>query len=473
MIIYIIKFVFASSFFFIFYYLFLEKEKIYRFNRFYLLLSILFSIVIPFITINIKSVLNPIEDPIFFAENSIQNLHIQSTVQPTTGINLANIIFWGFYLSISFFFLYRYLRNIFVVFFKIRSNKSLSYLNAKLVLTHDKQYPFSFLKYIFVNSDKFEKGKIEDEILSHELTHVNQKHSFDILFIELLLIFAWINPILFFYKRAIQLNHEFLADESVISFSGKTREYQYLLINKSDNNFKPVLSSTFNLVPIKKRIIMMNKNGSPRIAMFKKIALIPVVLIIGFLLTFNIVAQNVESKTEQQQFESEKEGVSQKLLDEYQAIIDGHKKLQKNGKYTTHLNGFTKVEQEKMELIFDQMSKEQKLNQKFGFIPLNTMYLKRVVPKEEQIKSFKDSKKYGVWINEKRVNNEILNNYKNTDFSQLFVSRLEKNAKNYGKHYYQVDLMTNEYYGNYKNEVTAREGKTLVPIGMYKKIMNE
>ena len=278
---------------------------------------------------------------------------------------------------------------------------------------------------------------------------------------------------LFLYRKAIQLNHEFLADESIIRFSGKKQEYQYLLINKSDSNCNPVLSSTFNFLPIKKRIIMMNKNGSPRIAMIKKIAIIPVILIIGFLLTFKIVAQNVEAKAEKPQFESENEGVSQKLLDEYQAIIDGHRKLQKNGKYSTYLNGFTKDEQVKMEEIFDQMSKEQKLEQKYGFIPLNTMFLKRVVPKEEQIESFKDSKMYGVWINEKRVNNKILNNYKNSDFSQLFVSRLAKNAKNYGKHYYQVDLMTNEYYGEYKNRVTAREGRTLVPIGMYKKTMNE
>jgi hypothetical protein len=80
---------------------------------------------------------------------------------------------------------------------------------------------------------------------------------------------------------------------------------------------------------------------------------------------------------------------------------------------------------------------------------------------------------YGVWINEKRVNNEILNKYKNTDFSHANVSKLEKNAKNYGKHYYQVNLMTNDYYRDYKNEVTSREGRTLLPIGMYKKIIQD
>ena len=75
---------------------------------------------------------------------------------------------------------------------------------------------------------------------------------------------------------------------------------------------------------------------------------------------------------------------------------------------------------------------------------------------------------YGIWIDEKRVNNDVLKNYVNTDFAQVFVSKLMKNAINYGKHYYQVDLMTNDHYRDYKNEVTSREGSMLVPIGMYK-----
>lgn len=201
MITYIIKFVFASSLLFTVYYLFLEKEKIYRFNRFYLLFSILFSIIIPLITINIKSAPIPINEPIILFDNGLQNLQFESTIQSTIDTNVLNIIFLGGYLTISLFLFYRYLLNILAVFFKIRSNKSVSYLNAKLVLTNERRYPFSFLKYIFVNSDEYENGRIEDEILSHELTHVNQKHSFDILFIELLLIFTWVNPIFFCTER--------------------------------------------------------------------------------------------------------------------------------------------------------------------------------------------------------------------------------------------------------------------------------
>ena len=69
---------------------------------------------------------------------------------------------------------------------------------------------------------------------------------------------------------------------------------------------------------------------------------------------------------------------------------------------------------------------------------------------------------YGVWINGERVNNEVLNNYNNTDFAFVFSSKLEKNATNYGKHVYQVNLMTNDGYRKYYNEKISDKGNTLV-----------
>jgi hypothetical protein len=316
---------------------------------------------------------------------------------------------------------------------------------------------------------QYENEEIEDEILRHELSHVKQKHSIDILFIELILVFVWLNPVLYLFKRSIQLNHEFLADESVLNFSENTHRYQYLLLNQAATTKQPVLSSTFNFLPTKKRIIMMNKKESHSSVLIKKIVLIPVIGLIGFLLTFEIVAQNVESKMEKPKVKTEGVEVSMKLLNEYQSIIDKHKKLQPNGKYNTYMDGFTNTEKSRMEEIFNQMSEDQKLSQKLGFIPANTMYLKEVVLTNEKLELYKDSKMYGVWIDGKRVNNEILNNYKNTDFAQVSVSKLMKNAKNYGKHYYQIDMMTNDHYRDYKNKVTSREGSMFVPISMYEK----
>ena len=311
------------------------------------------------------------------------------------------------------------------------------------------------------------QGKIESEILSHELTHVKQKHSIDILFIELLLIFAWINPLLFLYRKAIQLNHEFLADESVVKKFNDAKTYQLLLIDKALQPNRLVLSSQFNYLLTKKRIIMMSKKASFKVAVLKQIALIPVIAAAGFIFTTKVIAQDKETILHQQQIESTQSGVSQELLKEYQEILNTYKKTLENGKEMYSLN-IAQSDKERLEKIFLQMSKEQQEKQMVVFVPASSMVLPRIVPSKEQLESFKDPKIYGVWINKQRVSNDVINNYKNTDFANVMVSKLEKNAINYGKHVYQVNLMTNDDYQKYYDETIARKGYTLVPNFMKK-----
>jgi CTP:phosphocholine cytidylyltransferase-like protein len=86
-----------------------------------------------------------------------------------------------------------------------------------------------------------------------------------------------------------------------------------------------------------------------------------------------------------------------------------------------------------------------------------------VVPTDKQLESWKDDKMYGVWIDGKRIGNETLEKYDKIDFSMVFVSGLAKNAKNYGKHYYQVNLMTNEYYSDYnKGQISKKDSYKMV-----------
>lgn len=472
MITYIFKFILASLIIITIYHLFLEKEKMHRFNRFYLLSGIIFSFVVPLFKIKLKASAIPFEETSILTESTFQNIQLQPANTLINDINIVKIIIISVYAVVSAYLLYRFVRNVFAIYLQSRNNNSVSYSNAKLVLTNSISSPYSFLNFIFVNSKQYKNGEIEDEILRHELSHVKQKHSIDILFIELLLVFVWLNPVLYLFKRSIQLNHEFLADESVVNLSENTHRYQYLLLSQAATTKQPILSSTFNFLPTKKRIIMMNKKESHSLALIKKIVLIPVIALISFLFSFEIIAKELIPKENKLQVEVAQEGVSQELLEEYQAIIKKHKKLSPNGKSSIHMNGFTNTEESRMEEIFNQMTEAQKLSQKLGFIPANTMYLKEVVLTNENLELYKDSKMYGIWIDDKRVNNEILNNYKNTDFSQVNVSKLMKNAKNYGKHYYQVNMMTNDHYRDYKNEVTSREGSMLVHIGMYKRMAN-
>lgn len=100
-----------------------------------------------------------------------------------------------------------------------------------------------------------------DEILTHELAHVKQKHSVDILIAEIISICCWINPFVWLIKREVRLNLEFLADKKVMEAGFSTKSYQYHLLGLAYNH-KYGLSNNFNFSHLKQRIIMMNKKKS-------------------------------------------------------------------------------------------------------------------------------------------------------------------------------------------------------------------
>lgn len=462
MITYIFKTILCSAILLLGYYLLLEREKIYRFNRVFLLFSIAFSFIIPLVIINIESSVQLISEVLYQPNSIFQNTVIEQTLPSVNqNFNLDNFLLLA-YIAVTVFLFCRLIINLFAIVYKTKNNSLVPYLDAKLVLTKDNRVPHSFFNYIFIYKEDFERGIIEKEIFRHELAHIKQKHSADILFIELINIFAWINPLLYFYRKAIQLNHEFLADEFVINTGSSTQDYQLLLLNKAMKPSDLVLSSSFNYIQIKKRIIMMSKKTSLKVAILKQIALIPVILAAGFLFTTKVLAQNEATALIQQQIESTKNGVSQELLKEYQDILNKYKKTLENGKESYSLN-IPSGEKERLEKIFLQMSNEQQANQLFVFVPANSMVLPKIVPSIEQLESFKDPKIYGLWIDEQRVSNDVLNNYQNTDFANVMVSKLEKNATNYGKHVYQANLMTNDEYQKFYDETIAKKGYTLAP----------
>ena len=85
------------------------------------------------------------------------------------------------------------------------------------------------------------------------------------------------------------------------------------------------------------------------------------------------------------------------------------------------------------------------------------------VPTKEEYESWKSTTDYGIWIDDKRIDNSELNKYKPSDFSLFYLSKLRKNAKNYDKHVYQVDLYTKKYYEKLKKKVDSDKTLYLAP----------
>ena len=125
---------------------------------------------------------------------------------------------------------------------------------------NDPSGPFSFFGWIFMNPAAVKEDEIS-EILTHEMAHVKQHHSVDVLLAEMVSICCWMNPFAWLLKREVRLNLEFLADRKVMEAGFATKSYQYHLLGLAYNH-KYGLSNNFNFSHLKQRIIMMNKKKS-------------------------------------------------------------------------------------------------------------------------------------------------------------------------------------------------------------------
>lgn len=264
------------------YKLFLEQEKMHRFNRLYLVLAIIFSYVVPCIIVQKTLVPDIAAKQLSQAENIVVG-HIDWQL----------IVFYGFCLvSILLFFRLGY--TLFKFASKISAGEKLNYEGAILILNDENQMPHSFLHYIFISKTAF--NNIEKEILHHEIAHVNQRHTYDILFIEIIKCLLWSNPFIHFYKKSIQLNHEFLADGSVINSFGNIYHYQSLLLEKISTHNTLAIASRFNFGMAKKRLLMMSKSTSRKTMFTKQLMLLPFITLSIYLFGQRINIQPVTIK---------------------------------------------------------------------------------------------------------------------------------------------------------------------------------
>ena len=280
----IFKIVISSSLLIGFYYLFLEKERSFKFNRSFLLSAVIFSYTVPFIPYNspFRSYDNP---HLIFGEGSL-DLNV-SSMNVAPAFDWMKILFIA-YLLVSLFFLIKFIYSFFRLHFL--KGEKLIYKNQKMLILQKNYSPFSFLGTIYLSRKYLIDHQIDHRIFLHEKCHVEEKHSLDLLFIEVLKIFFWFNPALFFYKRAMIVNHEFLADQYVLQNNYDIRNYQHLILNEIKVAQSFNLTHQFDFNNTKKRFMMMTSKNS-RFSGLKKLTLLPVLAVLFFLFAKKVTAQ--------------------------------------------------------------------------------------------------------------------------------------------------------------------------------------
>ena len=375
-----------------FYKIFLEKENIHFLKRFYLLFSVIFAFIIPMITLTYEVEVFPQPEVVLESEY-VLGASIPSSLDIVPILiekrrNYLPIILWSIYIAGVLLFGIRFIRNISNIYGEIKSNQRISEESHINVLLHNSIIPHTFLSYIFVPKKEFQDKNIPAEVLLHEKTHVVQKHTLDILFVEILQVLFWFNPLLFFIKKSIKLNHEFLADHNVLKQQCSIQNYVDLLLNYPNSPNQAVLSSSINYLLTKKRLQMMTQKFSKKRVVLKLTALVPIVCLCILFFNNQIVAKEVlqpfnelsieeirnsrslnESIRTVLEDKSEKrvkllrskavdfqDGVTKEELATYKAWITEFKRKQKEEK------GFTIVgdEVEKMRAIYQGMNSTQK-----------------------------------------------------------------------------------------------------------------
>ena len=522
MIYYLIKTILCSAFFLLIYKIVLERGKSYKFNRFYLLSSLLLSFIIPGLSIPVKTL--PAANTISFApvlqetEEIIVSVFQSETYEMQSSYNPSsyNPLFI-IYLLITGLLVYRTFRHLFRLRKTITQAEKQKHDEAVLVFSDNRSYPYTFLKYIFIQHDKI----LPEEIIRHEMAHVKQKHTLDIFFIELLINFFWFNPALLLYRKYITLNHEYLADESVLKTCPEIKKYLNVLLSICSRESDAILLHQFNNYPtIKKRVKMIMKKSSAKTVQWLRFCSIaPLCAMSLFLFSGNsyVKAESLLQQENAQQEEIQQEesqiakpqqeksrqenkpylimsldisdvksaqkniekydSLIKKLTDkddtflprykEFMQIIEKHV-TKKDGKTTINLefgveSDLSKADQNRMREIFLSMTPEQQKALPLAFERRTVP--KKKVPTAEDYESWKDPAGYGLWINGKRVDNSELNKYKHSDFSSYSVSKLYSNAKDYGKYVYHLDLKTNSEFEAYIAEMEADE--TLYPKSSY------
>lgn len=179
----------------------------------------------------------------------------------------------------------------------LRNNSQSSYIcDTEVYLLTDDEGPFSFFDWIFINPERHKSDEIE-EIMMHELTHCQQLHSIDIIFSELFCIIFWFNPFVWLLKREVRLNLEYLADNNVLANGKDNKEYQYHLLGLTYRKNVATITNNFNVLPIKKRIKMMNKKETKGILKAKYALYIPLVAMLLAVSNLEAIARNVAKVT--------------------------------------------------------------------------------------------------------------------------------------------------------------------------------
>ena len=256
------------------YFLFLKDERFFLLKRIYLIAGILISFIFPLVTIHYQVELPaPVTDTPDIAKLSQGLVNSAQQAIPERTFDYKYILLF-LYLAGIFFLVFKLIKQSVVLLGKIREAGIGRSDRTKIIRASEVTGSFSFFNYVFINPSLNETEL--KMIINHELVHVHQKHWFDLLLVELLRLFQWVNPFAWIYTGFIKQNHEFIADEVALQQSFDPAVYRAVLVNQMLGTKVISLSNSFNYSVNKNRFDMMKKIVTSPYRKMKILLVLPV-----------------------------------------------------------------------------------------------------------------------------------------------------------------------------------------------------
>ena len=334
-----------------YYLLFLRDKTFHHYNRFYLLGTMVLSLLLPLLKVEY-----------FTIETDSRILLLLNQFNQSSAQEVGNSFnFWNFgalILGIVSFFLLAKLTLGLVKIHQLKkefpkeSIEGITFYNTNL---HDA--PFSFFRNLFWKKSILINSDLGKQILKHEMVHIEQKHSFDKLFVQIIQSLFWFNPIFYFIKKEITLIHEYLADKKAVKNADTRAFAQMLLASNFSGNVLPA-TSPFLSSNLKKRLKMLTQKNT-KYSYARRILALPILFGVSFALLVN--AKNIEIKKQNKAIEiavqelkkdTVKEKDVQKLLEAQQAKINkASEKIRKENEKIATLSEQTRKKSEELQKI--------------------------------------------------------------------------------------------------------------------------
>ena len=284
---YCIEVTIAWTMFYSIYLIFLKRETFFSVNRWYLIHTTWIGALIPLLSY----ISLPLAQDQALIMEPVQIIHYttyavseaMNSTQEEGIVNLKSILISLYILGVILFTM-RFIYGLRSIYRLWRSGEKVDNEGFTLVLSDKYHLPFSFLNCVYLHRSFLENESIR-EILDHEMVHVQSRHTLDVLFLEVLSIVFWWNPIIYLYQRELRQTHEYVADAYASQHTYK-RNYGHILLGPCSSGIEHGLTNQFFNSHLKKRIAMLYKKKSAYYKLSKYLLVIPVLFFLCVLYSF-------------------------------------------------------------------------------------------------------------------------------------------------------------------------------------------